>query len=58
MKPYCTIKLNKLETNENFKFKKEVGVTIKSKETSIAIHLANGSTGSIVSDHKNTIPAG
>ena len=31
---YCTIKVNKQEINKNLKFKKEVGIAIKGKETS------------------------
>ena len=31
---YCTIKSKQTRYNKNLKFKKEVGVTIKSKETS------------------------
>ena len=38
---YCTIKSKQIEKHKNLKFKKEVGIAIKSKETSIQLRIYN-----------------
>ena len=48
MRSYCAIKINKLEINK-IKFKKDVGITIRGKETSSYLAkklLATNSKGS------------